>query len=281
MDQERRIAEAVGFLELRLPEKPEIAVQLGSGLAPLADRAERLFSLEYWQIPNFPKSTVPGHPGHLIVARIGDVPVLFLQGRVHYYEGVPLADSTLPLRVIRKLGVNVLILTNASGGINPAFAPGEIVAVSDHINLMGTNPLIGHTPASGEPRFVDLSHAYSEKLRALAREEAAALGFELKEGVYAAVSGPSYETPAEIRFLARGGADLIGMSTVPDVIVARQAGCEILVLSCVANRAAGITETPLTHDEVLETTARVADRFSSLIAGIVRRIGRGAPPPPD
>jgi purine-nucleoside phosphorylase len=276
MDLEKRIAEATRFLELRLPEKPEVAVLLGSGLAPLADRSERLFSLEYWQIPNFPKSTVPGHPGHLIVSRLGEVPVLFLQGRVHYYEGVPLAESTLPLRVLGRLGVRVLILTNASGGISPSLVPGEIVAVRDHINLMGANPLIGHLPAGDEPRFVDLSRAYSERLRQVAHEEASALGFELKEGVYAAVSGPSYETPAEIQFLARGGADLIGMSTVPDVIVARQVGLELLVLSCVANHAAGISDRPLTHEEVLETTARVADRFSALIRRILERIGRPA-----
>jgi purine-nucleoside phosphorylase len=274
VDLVRQVAEAVGFLELRLPEKPEIAVLLGSGLAPLADRSERLFSLEYWQIPGFPKSSVPGHPGHLVVARVGEVPVLFLQGRVHYYEGVPLAESTLPLRVLRRLGVRVLIVTNASGGINPEIEPGEIVAVSDHINLMGANPLIGYLPPAGEPRFVDLSDAYSKRLRALAREEASALGFTLREGVYAAVSGPSYETPAEIRFLGHVGADLIGMSTVPDVIVARQVGYEVLVLSCVANRAAGITGAPLTHEEVLETTARAANRFSDLLARIVLRVGK-------
>jgi purine-nucleoside phosphorylase len=272
MEIDKRVAEAVSFLDLRLPEKPEIAVVLGSGLAPLADRSERLFSLEYWQIPHFPKSTVPGHPGHLIVARIGETPVLFLQGRVHYYEGIPLAEATLPLRVVRRLGVRFLIVTNASGGINPAFEPGEIVAVRDHINLMGTNPLIGYVPSSGEPRFVDLSEAYSKRLRAIAREEAEGLGRVLKEGIYAAVSGPSYETPAEIRFLAEAGADLIGMSTVPDVIVAKQVGFEILVLSCVSNRAAGTTDAPLTHQEVIETAARVAEPFSALIARIAQRI---------
>jgi purine-nucleoside phosphorylase len=277
MDLEKRIAEAVSFLDLRLPEKPETAVLLGSGLAPLADRSERLFSLEYWQIPSFTKSGVAGHPGHLIVARIGETPVLFLQGRVHYYEGVPLADSTLPLRVLRRLGVRFLIVTNASGAINPSFAPGDLVAVRDHINLMGTNPLIGYVPAGDEPRFVDLSEAYSKRLRDAAREEAEGIGFPLQEGVYAAVSGPSYETPAEIRFLAAGGADLVGMSTVPDVIVAKQAGFEILVLSCVANMAAGITTQPLTHQEVLETTARASDRFAALIGRVVQRIGRGLP----
>ncbi|MFH1682050.1 MAG: purine-nucleoside phosphorylase [Candidatus Eisenbacteria bacterium] len=276
MELERRIGEAVAFLDLRLPEKPEIAVLLGSGLAPLADRSERLFSLEYWQIPHFPRSSVPGHPGHLVVARIGETPVLFLQGRVHYYEGVHLADATLPLRVVRRIGVRSLIVTNASGGINPSFEPGEIVAVRDHINLMGTNPLIGYVPPGEEPRFVDLSEAYSKRLRELARQEAEGIGLSLREGVYAAVSGPSYETPAEIRFLGQVGADLIGMSTVPDVIVAKQVGFEILVLSCVSNRAAGTSESPLTHQEVIETTARVAEPFSNLIGRIVQRIAREA-----
>jgi purine-nucleoside phosphorylase len=276
MDLAKKVDEAVGFLDLRLPEKPETAVLLGSGLGPLADRAERLFSLEYWQIPQFPRASVAGHAGHLVVARVEGCSVLFLQGRVHYYEGTPLSDSTLPIRVLRRLGVRHLIITNASGGINPDFSPGDLVAVKDHINLMGTNPLIGYKPAEGEPRFVDLSRAYAEDLRALAREEAASLGIDLKEGVYAAVSGPSYETPAEIRFLGAVGADLIGMSTVPDVIVASQVGLRLLVLSCVANMAAGITQTPLTHDEVLETTARMAEPFSRLVGRVLVRLGTGA-----
>ncbi|MBN1825751.1 MAG: purine-nucleoside phosphorylase [Candidatus Eisenbacteria bacterium] len=274
MELAKQVEQAVGFLDLRLPEKPEIAVLLGSGLGPLADSAERVFSLDYWQIPHFPQATVAGHAGHLIVARVGDTPVLFLQGRVHYYEGVPLTTSTLPLRVIRRLGVRDLIITNASGAINPAFAPGDLVAIRDHINLMGTNPLIGYQPALDEERFVDLSHAYGEELRRIAREEAEGIGLVLKEGVYAAVSGPSYETPAEIRLLAGAGADLVGMSTVPDVIVAAQAGLRLLVLSCVSNMAAGITTSPLTHQEVLDTTARVSGPFSELVARVVRRIRR-------
>lgn len=277
MDFMKEIEEAVSFLDLRLPEKPEVAVLLGSGLSPLAESAERIFSLEYWQIPSFPKVSVAGHAGQLIIAHIGETPVLFLQGRVHYYEGVPLATSTLPLRVIRQLGVNYIIITNASGAINADLNPGDIVAVTDHINMMGTNPLIGYEPAPDEPRFVDLSSAYGENLRKIAHEEAEATGIDLKEGVYAAMSGPSYETPAEIRLLRTVGADLIGMSTVPDVIVAAQAGLKSLVLSCVSNMASGITESPLTHEEVLETTARVAQPFSDLVARIVTRFGRESP----
>lgn len=277
MELEKQIAEAVGFLDLRLPEKPEIAVLLGSGLGPLADRAERLFALEYWQIPHFPRAAVQGHAGELVVARLGEVLVLLLRGRVHYYEGAPLANSTLPIRVVRRLGVRYIIITNASGGIRPDLEPGDLVAVRDHINLMGTNPLIGYTPAPGEPQFPDLSGAYPADLRALAKEEAEASGFALKEGVYAAVSGPSYETPAEIRFLGQAGADMIGMSTVPDVIVATQVGFRTLVISCVSNRAAGITETPLTHEEVIETTARAAEKFSALVTRVAGRIHRDRP----
>ncbi len=273
----KQIDEAVRFLDLRLPEKPDTAILLGSGLSPLADRAEWIFSLEYWQIPHFPKATVAGHAAQLVIARVGEAPVIFLQGRVHYYEGVPLAESTLPIRVLRKLGVRYLVITNASGAISPDFEPGDLVAVRDHINLMGTNPLIGYMPEGEEQRFPDLSGAYPERLRIIAREEAEGAGFPLKEGVYAAVSGPSYETPAEIRFLGEAGADLIGMSTVPDVIVATQVGFRTLVISCVSNRAAGITDTPLTHDEVLETTARAAEKFSTLIERVVARIGREEP----
>lgn len=277
MDLEKKIAEAVGFLDLRLPEKPEIAILLGSGLGPLADRAERVFALEYWQIPHFPRATVAGHAGELVVARVGGAPVLFLRGRVHYYEGIPLAESTLPIRVVRRLGVRYLIVTNASGGIHPDMEPGDLVAIRDHLNLMGTNPLIGYLPVGEEPRFPDLSAAYPPELREIARQEAEGLGFPLKEGVYAAVSGPSYETPAEIRFLGGAGADLIGMSTVPDVIVATQVGFRNLVISCVSNRAAGITDRPLTHDEVLETTARAAEKFSALVERVAGRLEREKP----
>lgn len=273
MDLEKKIGEAVAFLELRLPVVPETAVVLGSGLGPLAESAECLFRVAYGQIPRFPPSTVAGHAGELMVARLGEAPVLFMRGRVHFYEGVPLADATLPVRVLRRLGVKNLIVTNASGAVNDALAPGDLVAVKDHINMMGANPLIGYRPAEGEQRFIDLTRAYPEELRALARGEAAAMGLELKEGIYAAMSGPSYETPAEIRMLRSVGADLIGMSTVPEVIVATQAGLRNLVLSCVSNRAAGIGDEPLTHEEVIETTARVAPSFSELIRRVVVRLG--------
>ncbi len=272
MNLEKKIGEAVAFLDLRLPEKPGTALILGSGLGPLADSAEELLRIPYGQIPHFPPSTVAGHAGELVVARIGDTPVLFMRGRVHYYEGVPLGDATLPVRVIRRLGVENLIITNASGAINEDFEPGAIVALTDHINMMGANPLIGYQPVEGEERFIDMTTAYPDEFRSIAREEADAMGLELKDGIYAAMSGPSYETPAEIRFLRLIGADLIGMSTVPEVIVATQVGLRILVLSCVSNKAAGIGGEPLAHTEVIETTARVAESFSELLRRIVVRL---------
>lgn len=273
MDLEKKIGEAVAFLELRLPAIPGTALILGSGLSPLADSAEEMLRIPYGQIPHFPPSSVAGHAGELVVARIGESPVLFMRGRVHYYEGVSLADATLPIRVLRRLGVVNLIVTNASGAISAHLDPGDIVAINDHINMMGANPLIGYRPVGDEARFIDLTRSYPEELRAIAHEEAAGIGLDLKDGIYAAMSGPSYETPAEIRMLALVGADLIGMSTVPEVIVATQVGLKNLVLSCVSNRAAGTGNEPLTHDEVIETTARVAEAFSELIRKIVARLG--------
>ncbi len=272
MDLEKKISEAVAFLGLRLPAVPDTALILGSGLSPLADSAEEIFRIAYGQIPHFPPSSVVGHAGEMVLARIGEIPVLFMRGRVHYYEGVPLADATLPIRVLRRLGVKNLIITNASGAIAVGFTPGDIVAISDHINMMGANPLIGYRPVGDEAQFIDLTQSYPEDLRALAHEEAKEMGLDLKDGIYAAMSGPSYETPAEIRMLRSMGADLIGMSTVPEVIVATQVGLKNLVLSCVSNSAAGLGDEPLTHEEVIETTARAAESFSELVRRIVNRL---------
>ncbi len=272
IDVSSLVEDAVRFLEPALSVRPRVALILGSGLGPLADRAEPLTRIPYEKIPGFPPSTVHGHAGELLVGKLGEYPALFLRGRVHFYEGVPLSLATLPVRVVRKLGVETLIVTNASGGIADHLEPGNVVAVRDHLNLMGANPLIGYQPAEGEERFVDLTHAYPVDLRDLAVEEARHVGIELQSGVYAAMSGPSYETPAEIQMLRAMGADLIGMSTVPEVIVANQVGLRVLVLSCVSNKAAGSTGEPLSHNEVIETANRVAGPFSDLIERLVARL---------
>ncbi len=272
MEMEKRTSEAAAFLEKRLPDRLRTALVLGSGLDPLARSSEALARIPYGDIPHFPLSTVEGHAGELLAARSGGATVLFLRGRVHYYEGLPLAEATFPIRVLRALGVENLILTNASGAIAEHLEPGDLVAVTDHINLMGANPLIGYAPVGREKRFVDLMGAYDATLREIAREEAEKSGIDLKEGVYAAMSGPSYETPAEIRFLKILGADLIGMSTVPEVIVAAQVGLRTLVISCVSNRAAGTGEGALDHSEVIDTAARVAKPFSELLRRVIARI---------
>lgn len=278
MNLEKQIKEATDFLGVRFRESapalratPSVALVLGSGLSPLADRAETIVSVPYDEIPGFPPSTVQGHAGELVLAKLGGVPVIFQRGRVHYYEGGSLAEATLPIRVLARLGVKRFVITNASGGIRSDLEPGDLVVVSDHLNFMGTNPLIGYMPVNDEPRFVDMTTAYSKRLRAIALEEGKEMGLPLKEGIYAALSGPSYETPAEIRFLRTAGADLTGMSTVPEVIVASQVGLEVLVISCVSNKAAGTTGEAITHEEVIETTNRVSGPFSELLGRIAKR----------
>jgi purine-nucleoside phosphorylase len=254
--------------------RPSVGLVLGSGLGSYADRLTDAVGIDYGDIPRFPLSTVQGHAGRLVVGSAGGVTCAAMQGRVHFYEGQDMASVVFPLRTLVRLGCKTIIVTNAAGGVNAAFLPGDLVLISDHINLLPEHPLRGDNDDRLGPRFPDMSEAYAAELRALARVVARHQGLEAKEGVYCAMQGPSYETPAEIRMVRALGGDLVGMSTVPEVIVARHMGARVLGISCVTNLAAGISEKPLSHDEVTETAARVRDRFVALLDGILEAIGR-------
>ncbi|MCI0717812.1 MAG: purine-nucleoside phosphorylase [Acidobacteria bacterium] len=270
------VIQAADFLSKRLmakfPEKPRLALILGSGLGEFADSLTERIAVPFSAVPHFPQSSVTGHSGNVVLGRIGSVWVLCLQGRVHYYEGHDIRAVTFPVRVLGILGIRRLIVTNASGGINPRFRPGDLMLIRDHISLFYPNPLIGSNEASVGPRFPDMSAAYSEPLRQVARHCARRLKFSLKEGVYVSVTGPSYESPAEIRMLKRLGADAVGMSTVPEVIVARHMGMECLGISNITNPAAGISKRPLSHAEVLEAGERVKPRLMALLAATCEQV---------
>ena len=250
--------------------EPKTAVVLGSGLGKAAEDVEDPVVLKAEELPNWPVSTAPGHSGRIIMGKIAGRPVVLLQGRVHYYEGYSMQAVTFPTRVLGMMGVRQYVATNASGGIREDLRPGDIVAVEDHINLMGSNPLIGPTEPRWNPRFPDMSHAYSPRLLTLMERAAGNAGVALKRGVYAAFLGPSYETPAEVRMARTLGADLAGMSTVPEVIVANAMGIETGVLSCVANKAAGLTDGTLTEQEVLDAMADAADSLTGVIHALMR-----------
>lgn len=267
-----RANEAAAFLRERIGQVPTAAVVLGSGLGAFADRLEEPAVLDYGEIPHWPVSRVEGHPGRFVVGRLGTARVAALAGRVHYYEGHDLTTVTFGVRVLGLLGVRCLVLTNAAGGVNTALSPGTLMAIDDHLNLFGTNPLIGANDERFGPRFPDMTEVYSARLRALADTVARGIGIRLAHGVYAGLHGPSYETPAEIRALRTLGADAVGMSTVPEAIVARHMGLEVLGLSCITNMAAGILPQPLDHREVMETAARIRESFAALLEGILRRL---------
>ena len=267
-----RAERAAKFVLARTKLRPRIGVVLGSGLGAFAEEIAGAARIEYARIPGFPASTVEGHAGQMAVGTTGGVSVAVLAGRLHYYEGYAMDDVTFPVRVLGLMGIRALVITNAAGGISADYRQGALVLIRDHINLQGTNPLVGNNDERFGLRFPDMTRAYSERLRKIAREEGARQGMALAEGVYAAVTGPSFETPAEIRALRTLGADLVGMSTVPEVIVARQMGIEVLGISCVTNLAAGILDQPITHEEVLETGERVRAQFTALLRGIVPRI---------
>jgi purine-nucleoside phosphorylase len=265
-------SEAAEAILLAAPEPPTIAVVLGSGLGALADRLADSLVIPYRQIPFFPQPTVTGHDGQLIIGALGAARVLILQGRFHYYEGHDLGAVTFPIRVLQRLGIQTLILTAASGGIRESLGPGDLVCLSDHLNLIGSNPLRGPNDDRLGVRFPDMTAVYSSRLRRMAQEEAKRLGITLKSGVYACLPGPSYETPAEIRMLRTLGADVVGMSTVPEAIVARHAGMEVLALALVSNMAAGVTGKPITHEEVLEAGRKATPLLGALIEAVVRRL---------
>ena len=267
-----RAMAAAGYIRSRTATRPRLGLVLGSGLGDFADKVEDRISIAYSEIPNFPLSTVAGHSGKLVLGTIGGVPVAIMQGRVHAYEGYSVREVTFPTRVLGLLGVERLIVTNAAGGINTSYGQGAIVAISDHINLTGTNAVVGPNEPRFGQRFFDMSAAYSPSLRRLAGEEAARQGWKLNEGVYLAVLGPSYETPAEIRAFRTLGADLVGMSTVHEVIVARHMGIEVLGLSVVTNMAAGVLEQPINHEEVMETGRRIAGQFTGLLTALIPQV---------
>ena len=249
-----------------------IGVVLGSGLGAFADTLQNRFETPYRDIAGWPPSTAVGHAGKLVTGLLGEIEVVVLSGRAHYYEGYTGEQVTLGIRELGKRGVDRVILTNAAGGIDPELHAGDLVLISDHINLMGTNPLIGHNDDSLGPRFPDMTEAYSREYREIARRTGAELGIELKEAVYAGLLGPSYETPAEIRFLRTIGAGLVGMSTVPEAIVANHMGMKVLAISCVTNMAAGISAQKLVHQEVLEVGARVRDTLIRLLNAVIPRL---------
>jgi purine-nucleoside phosphorylase len=274
---------AADYLQSKTAHKPTLGIILGSGLGDFADQVEDAVAVPYAEIPHFPQSTVEGHSGRMVLGTIGGVPVAVMQGRVHAYEGYAMEEVTFPTRVLGLLGVTTLIVTNAAGGIRTDFAAGSVIGISDHINLTGTNaamgtnePRFGVQPNSGL-RFFDMTTAYTPHLLALAQEQAAAQGWSMQTGVYLAVLGPSYETPAEIRAFRVMGADLVGMSTVHEVIVARHMGMQVLGLSLVTNPAAGVTGEPLNHLEVMEYGRLAAGRFSELLLAIVPKIAEAQP----
>jgi purine-nucleoside phosphorylase len=267
-----RIEAAASWLEARLTRRPRVALILGSGLGKLADDFEDAQVFAYKDIPEFPVSTVEGHAGRLVVGRIEGVNVIAMQGRFHYYEGWSLEDVTLPVRVFKRLGCDTVFVTNSSGGINPDYRAGDLMLIADHINLTGVNPLRGHNDPRLGLRFPDMTEAYDRELRRIAIETARDLKQQLHIGVYAGVQGPSYETPAEISMLRRLGGDAVGMSTVPEVIVASHAGLRVLGISCITNAAAGISDTKLTHDEVQDNARHAYAQFSRLLRAILARL---------
>ncbi len=273
-DEFARAERAAKFILKKTKLRPRIGLVLGSGLGAFADDFDAATRIDYEKIPHFPRSTAIGHAGRLVIGRIGAVPVAAMQGRVHYYEGYALKDVIFPMRVFARMGIRAAILTNAAGGISREFKQGCLVVLRDHINLQGSNPLIGPNDERFGLRFHDMTQAYWKTYCETALEEGRRLGIDIHEGVYAAVTGPSYETPAEIRALRTMGADLVGMSTVPEVIAARHMGIRVLGISCVTNMAAGILDQPINHLEVLETGERVKGQFVALLRAVIPRIAQ-------
>jgi purine-nucleoside phosphorylase len=267
-----RAEQAARLIRGRTNLKPQIALVLGSGLGGFADEFEEAVAIPYAEIPGFATSTAEGHAGRLVIGKVDDVPVIAMQGRVHYYEGYSLEEVTFPIRAFKLLGIKRLILTNAAGGIDIELNQGALMVISDHLNLMGANPLRGPNDERFGPRFPDMSEAYSRELQEKTIAEARAMGIEIRRGIYAALAGPSYETPAEIHMMRALGADAVGMSTVPENIVARQVGIEVLGISCITNMAAGISDEPINHAEVMETGERVRAVFTKLLRGIISKL---------
>lgn len=264
--------ETIQFLKEKTNDfKPEIGLILGSGLGDFVQDFS-LFSVSYSEIPGFAPSTVQGHAGKLVFAEIKGKKVVIMQGRYHFYEGHSMQKVVFPVKVMKKLGVETLIVTNAAGSVKKKIKAGDLMLIKDHINFMGTNPLIGLNDDSLGTRFPDMSEVYRKELRTIAKKSAKKLGIKLKEGVYAAFSGPSYETPAEVKMLNKMGADVVGMSTIPEAIVANYCSMNVLGISCVSNYAAGIQKNPLSHSEVIETSGKVQKKFQALLLDIIESV---------
>jgi purine-nucleoside phosphorylase len=265
---------AAQLILARTSLRPRIALVLGSGLGGFADELRDATRIPYAEIPAFPRSTAVGHAGNLVIGNVEGIPVAAMQGRVHLYEGYSAQQVAFPVRVFARMGVKAIVLTNAAGGINPTYGRGALVVIRDHMNLQGRNPLVGPNDDRFGPRFPDMTDCYNQEYRRYVLDEAERLGGDVYEGIYAAMLGPSYETPAEIRYLRTIGADLVGMSTVPEVIAARHMGLSVLAISCVTNMAAGMSGEKINHDEVLETGERVRGKFLSLLRVVLPKIDR-------
>jgi purine-nucleoside phosphorylase len=268
-----KIQNAAQFLKGKYENAPKIGLILGSGLGVLAEEIEQPVKIAYNEIPDFPVSTVEGHAGQLVFGTIHGVEVVAMQGRFHFYEGYSFEKVTFPVRVMKELGVETLIVTNAAGGVNVSFSPGDLMIITDHINNMGTNPLIGPNDSRLGVRFPDMSEAYTKELRVLAKQISEQLNIPTQEGVYVGNTGPTYETPAEVRMIRTLGGDAVGMSTVPEVIVARHAGMKVMGISCISNMAAGILDQPLNHEEVIETTEMVKANFLLYVKELTKQFG--------
>lgn len=267
----QKASESAEYIKSKIAHQPEIGIVLGSGLGPLADDMTDVIDIDYTEIPHFPVSTVEGHAGKLVFGKLGSKYVLAMKGRFHYYEGYDVAQVVFPIRVMKLLGINNLVVTNAAGGINRDFSSGALMLIKDHISFFVPSALRGKNISEFGTRFPDMSEAYSKELRTLAKKVAEESGVQVFEGVYAFAQGPMYETPAEIRALGILGADAVGMSTVPEVITAGHAGMKVLGISCITNMAAGILDQPLNHQEVMETAKKVEKAFTTLVRNIVEQ----------
>jgi purine-nucleoside phosphorylase len=266
------VNETVSFIRSKTGLRPTIGVVLGSGLGAFGEMLDEACVIPYGEVPHFAVSTAPGHSGRLIIGTMAGKTLLCMQGRFHYYEGYAMQQVTYPVRVMKALGIETLILTNSSGGLEPGFGAGDLMLITDHINNMGVNPLIGSNEDSFGARFPDMTMAYSKELKQIARDAAKVRGIDLREGVYVAFTGPSYETPAEIRLWQKLGASAVGMSTVPEAIIASHSGLKLLALSCITNLAAGILDVPLTGEEVIEAANMAGAKFTGLLSEIIARI---------
>src|SRR6266446_10010168 len=267
-----RAEKAARMIRARANAEVSVAIVLGSGLGAFADDLTHAVAIPYEEIPGFARSTVEGHAGKLVIGKAGDMAVAVMQGRFHFYEGYSLEEVTFPIRVLKLLGVRTLVLTNAAGALNVEFAPGSLMVISDHLNLLGANPLRGQNDERFGPRFPDLTSVYARRLQDVVIKEANAIGIEVRRGIYAALAGPRYETPAEIHMLRALGADVVGMSTVPEAIVARHMDIDVVGISCITNLAAGVSDQPVDHSLVIATGERVRAQFTELLRRVIRRL---------